>query len=401
MTIKFCVSISQIHVTDGTSARVHAFRPDGYQPSLDDPAPDSDDRCVDGFQDCPGECVPVTQDEMLRRCGGNPTAGFRQFPTGTILKGPTGTILKGEDEDEDEGGAQGPPLIPVFVDPGHHYPVTAVGKGMPLQKGDLPPFPQGLSKRARKREHARRKRLLQGVSLYQLSNRQYQEMTKVYSTRARGKHRARRLGRPLVHANEALTLHPTHHPTVLGALAHAVVYLWHWAVLKRLTFHRDVRYDRLDRFRHRQRAAAKIAKGIRQALRTIEAPETRLHGRVVLVWGNGSFGPTSRGHAAAPNKSLRKRLSAHFPIVLCSEYRTSKVCGGPGCAGLLKYDWTLRGKYTRKWPIHGRSRCTTCHTMWARDVSSGLSIGKVWTHHGLHQNLLRPEAYRVQPRAGH
>jgi len=40
---------------------------------------------------------------------------------------------------------------------------------------------------------------------------------------------------------------------------------------------------------------------------------------VLIVWGNGGFGPTSRGHAAAPNKRLRRLLSKWVPI---GAYRT-------------------------------------------------------------------------------
>jgi hypothetical protein len=29
-------------------------------------------------------------------------------------------------------------------------------------------------------------------------------------------------------------------------------------------------------------------------------------GPSIVVWGNGGFGPTSRGHASAPNKRLRR-----------------------------------------------------------------------------------------------
>ena len=45
---------------------------------------------------------------------------------------------------------------------------------------------------------------------------------------------------------------------------------------------------------------------------------------VIVAWGNGSFGPTSKGHASAPNKALRRSLSRFFPIVLVDEHNTSK-----------------------------------------------------------------------------
>jgi hypothetical protein len=32
----------------------------------------------------------------------------------------------------------------------------------------------------------------------------------------------------------------------------------------------------------------------------------------LLVWGNGGFGPTSRGHASAPNRKLQMALSRYL-----------------------------------------------------------------------------------------
>ena len=46
---------------------------------------------------------------------------------------------------------------------------------------------------------------------------------------------------------------------------------------------------------------------------------------VVVAWGDGSFGPTSRGHASAPNKGLMERIARFLPVVLVDEFRTSKV----------------------------------------------------------------------------
>ena len=41
-----------------------------------------------------------------------------------------------------------------------------------------------------------------------------------------------------------------------------------------------------------------------------------------VLWGTGGFGPTSRKHAAAPNKKLRSLLNRHLvrPILLVSEF---------------------------------------------------------------------------------
>ena len=47
-------------------------------------------------------------------------------------------------------------------------------------------------------------------------------------------------------------------------------------------------------------------------------------GPSLIVWGNGGFGPTSHGHASAPNKRLRRLLSKYAPVILSSEYRSSR-----------------------------------------------------------------------------
>jgi hypothetical protein len=43
----------------------------------------------------------------------------------------------------------------------------------------------------------------------------------------------------------------------------------------------------------------------------------------LVVWGNGGFGPTSKGHDSAPNKRLRHLPSRYMPIVMGTEYNTS------------------------------------------------------------------------------
>ena len=45
----------------------------------------------------------------------------------------------------------------------------------------------------------------------------------------------------------------------------------------------------------------------------------------IIVWGNGGFAPSGRGHAPAPNKKLQLLLSKHVPLVIGSEYRSSKT----------------------------------------------------------------------------
>ena len=46
----------------------------------------------------------------------------------------------------------------------------------------------------------------------------------------------------------------------------------------------------------------------------------------VVLWGGGGFGPASRGHAAAPNKLLRRKLADHgVKIFVVDEFRSSRL----------------------------------------------------------------------------
>ena len=174
------------------------------------------------------------------------------------------------------------------------------------------------------------------------------------------------------------------------------------------------RRDRLIRFRMTQRAYRKVATQIRMSVRDVVGTEKKLRGQIVLVWGAGSFGATSRGHDSAPNKSLRKGLSRFFPIIMCSEYRTSQVCAacqgevvhgkGPKSKLQLKRVEERLKKGGRRMPwdgptkvIRGLFHCNNCHICWSRDGCACLNILNIFWHQVRTGSLSRPKAY--QPKA--
>jgi hypothetical protein len=87
-------------------------------------------------------------------------------------------------------------------------------------------------------------------------------------------------------------------------------------------------------------------------------------GPSIVVWGNGGFGPTSHGHASAPNKRLRRLLSKFMPVILSSEYCSSQRSA---CCHSHLTDRPSPKRVTVK-------QCTTCKTLLSRDVSAACII---------------------------
>ena len=103
--------------------------------------------------------------------------------------------------------------------------------------------------------------------------------------------------------------------------------------------------------------------------RQAKTAATDLLGNLRVIWGNGGFGPTSRSHAAAPNKKLRSLLNRHLsnPIVLISEYgssQTSCCCHGP-VKQLKKAKQTTRATVLQ---------CKNCNRLLSRDFNAANAI---------------------------
>ena len=74
------------------------------------------------------------------------------------------------------------------------------------------------------------------------------------------------------------------------------------------------RRNRLDKHSNELQAAKKVAEEFLALCK-----ET-----VIPVWGDGTFGASTKGHASAPNKRLQRLQSKYIPIVTSSEYKTSQ-----------------------------------------------------------------------------
>jgi hypothetical protein len=94
----------------------------------------------------------------------------------------------------------------------------------------------------------------------------------------------------------------------------------------------------------------------------------------IVLWGNGSFGPTLKGHASAPNKKLRQKLGLDERLV--DEYNTSKSTAC--CFSKSSYSRQRQvhppiiGPLPGPHKLHGLlycSQCTSHDSPFSRDLS--------------------------------
>jgi hypothetical protein len=106
----------------------------------------------------------------------------------------------------------------------------------------------------------------------------------------------------------------------------------------------------------------------------------------VVVWGNGGFGPTSKGHDSAPNKRLRKLLSRYLPIVTGTEYNTSKLscCCHVESVKLKTKTYKKRGTVVK---------CGKCSNLLGRDENAAHKILYIFQHQYSHEGEV-PTAFR-------
>ena len=112
---------------------------------------------------------------------------------------------------------------------------------------------------------------------------------------------------------------------------------------------------------------------------------------VIVAWGNGAFGPSYKGHAPAPNKSLRRSLSRFFPIVMVNENNTTKKTN---CCGV--YGKGLRTAAYRKTRRRATVvQCPECKTILSRDTNAAKNILHVFRYQTKHKTSNVPEYLRL------
>jgi hypothetical protein len=125
-------------------------------------------------------------------------------------------------------------------------------------------------------------------------------------------------------------------------------------------------------------------------------PKARFREDVVVAFGDGGFSHASKGHAAGPNKWLKRQLARRCLVIETSEFRTSKLCsrchlplsteappgfwseerrGRKGCGRRNATTGSTEDTSDLDW---GLRRCdnSECDSLWwNRDVNAARNIG--------------------------
>jgi hypothetical protein len=249
----------------------------------------------------------------------------------------------------------------VYVDPGHATLIHAVRQhATPVAQQTLPIGPYTKRRRAILKHNALAQK---DQSEFVLTNRHWRHDTKEDWARIKRLTLDAKLGVVQPAVDRLAATFPSSSFVYLEYLSYTVVKLETMEAFDVMSRLRAPRRWKLETYQAEQRAAETLCVDV-QADMSSDVP-------TIIVWGAGSFGPTSRGHASAPNKRLQTLLARRFPVILCSEYGTSKhsCCCHEHVVGLRTPDYKRRSTVLQ---------CIKCKTLLSRDASAAALIGDIF-----------------------
>ena len=248
----------------------------------------------------------------------------------------------------------------VYVDPGHATLIHAIRQhASPVAAVVVPPGPYTKRRRVLLKQHALAQK---NQSEFVLTNRHWRHETKKDWVRIKRLKLDAHLNlQPAV--DQLAATFPSSSMPHAEYLLYTRVKLATMEVFDVASRLRAPRRWKLETYQAEQRAAEKLCSDVQAGLSS-DVP-------TIIVWGAGSFGPTSRGHASAPNKRLQTLLARHFRIVLYSEYGTSKhsCCCHEHTAGLRIPGYMRRSTVLQ---------CGKYRTLLSRDASAAAPIGDIF-----------------------
>ena len=264
----------------------------------------------------------------------------------------------------------GPQTTVIGIDPGHANVIVAARKSQP-PGGDFSNSHPWM-------------RL--GLTSYTLKNTTWRDMNGNRQFHQRVMAQGKRHGIPAA----ASTLATCSSRSLRAYDAHVSGRLGTSDVFKSIMKLKNRRRWKFESYQKGQRAVHKLAADV------LEGVENKKD--VVIAWGDGSFGPTSRGHHSAPNKKLLRALSHLMPIVLADEYGTSKH----SCCCLSETDEMKTPSYRKVGKRATVVKCKQCKTMLSRDFNASVNIVEAFIFLNAtrtHSNQFRPAERNMQTEA--
>jgi hypothetical protein len=247
------------------------------------------------------------------------------------------------------------PLNIVAVDPGHATLVDAIRShhdGIPAPE----PLPANHSKTQKRRHNLQAKLAEKNRTHFSLTNAHWQ----VTCGRKMAASRSEKLIKTmeLQPAIDRLAQCSSRVSTSAKYLIHLHARLATMETMKKYVKAKAPRRWGFECYRKEQLAAHQLSKDLFSGCT----------GPSILVWGDGGFGPTSHGHASAPNKRLRRLLSKYIPVIVSSEYLSSQrsAC----CLSRMRDCRKIQPGMKRVTV----KQCTSCQTLLSRDVSAACVI---------------------------
>ena len=201
------------------------------------------------------------------------------------------------------------PVNIVAVDPGHATLVDAIRyhhDGIPLELAPQP-LPENHSKKHLRRHNLQTKLAQKNRTHFSLTNVHWQTLCGRKATMARRHVLMTKM--KLQPAIDLLAQHSSKVSTSTDYAKHLWARLQTLDAMKVYVQAKAPRRWKFECYQKEQLAVYKLSKDLFSGCT----------GPSILVWGNGGFGPTSRGHASAPNKGLRRQLSKYVHSRDCFE----------------------------------------------------------------------------------
>jgi putative hemolysin len=254
----------------------------------------------------------------------------------------------------------------IAVDPGHAVLISAVRFHVQLSPQRIP---TGASKRTVKRLNAYDEL---GRSRFKLTNREWaQNCGRLNNERRHLRLRSRLQLQPVI---DDLAKYSSKTSSSDRYFQHVRARLRTAQQLVPLLTIKSPRRWKFEIYQKEQHAVKKLSVALLDGL----APNNTL-----VVWGNGGFGPTSKGHASAPNQKLQKQLARYVPLVVGSEYRSSKTSS---CHLAEVNCLKIAGQRTRVTTL----QCRTCNRCLSRDFNAAHVIGEIFKDQQVRSSAVLP-----------